>query len=59
MTGAKWHKVALDLKPGDFYVFFEAQYIDTKVWKRNIRPEVKYSAVIDNVKMTRGTCIGL
>ena len=49
MTGARWHSAALDLKPGEFYLFFETTFLDTEVRTLFVNPAVKYSALIKEV----------
>ena len=59
MTGARWHSAALDLKPGEWYLFFETTFLDTEVRTLFVNPVVKYSAMIKKVQLTQGKCQGM
>ena len=59
MTGARWHNAALDLEPGEWYLFFETAFLDTEVSTLFVNPAVKYSAIIKKVRITQGKCQGM
>ncbi len=55
-TGAAFHEMAVDVPQGQYNLFYEVKYLDTKPKARTVDPAVKYSVIVAKPQFVPGTC---